>query len=79
VVVHAAEDAMLVPAGALFREGRDWAVFVADDGRARLREVEIGANDGRLAEVCSGLTEGEQVTVYPNDRIAEGVRIAPRG
>jgi HlyD family secretion protein len=79
VVVYAAENAMLVPAGALFREGRDWAVFVADDGQARLRQVEIGANDGRLAEVRSGLSEGEQVIVYPNDRIDEGVRIAPRG
>ena len=79
VVVYAAEDAMLVPAGALFREGRNWAVFVADDGQARLRQVEIGANDGRLAEVHGGVSEGEQVIIYPNDRIAEGVRIAPRG
>jgi HlyD family secretion protein len=64
VVVHAAEDVVLVPAGALFREGRNWAVFVAEDGRARLRQVEIGANDGRLAEVGSGLSEGEHVIVY---------------
>lgn len=79
VVAYEAENAMLVRAGALFREGRNWAVFIAEDGRARLRQVEIGANDGRLAEVHSGLSEGEQVIVYPNDRIAEGVRIAPRG
>jgi HlyD family secretion protein len=78
VVVHAAEDVVLVPAGALFREGRNWAVFVAEDGQARLRQVEIGANDGRLAEVGSGLSEGERVIVYPSDRIADGVRIAPR-
>jgi HlyD family secretion protein len=78
VVVYAAEDAVLVPAGALFREGRHWAVFVAVDGRARLRQVEIGANDGRLAEVSDGLSEGESVVVYPNDRINDGVRIAPR-
>jgi HlyD family secretion protein len=78
VVVYAAEDAVLVPAGALFREERHWAVFVAVDGRARLRQVEIGANDGRLAEVSDGLSEGESVVVYPNDRINDGVRIAPR-
>jgi HlyD family secretion protein len=79
VVVYAADSALLVPAGALFREGRTWAVFVAEDGRARLRQVEIGASDGRLAEVRSGLSEGEHVIVYPNDRILDGVRIAPRG
>jgi HlyD family secretion protein len=79
VVVYAAEDVVLVPAGALFREGRNWAVFVAEDGRARLRGVEIVVNDGRLAEVGSGLSEGEHVIVYPNDRIADDVRIAPRG
>jgi HlyD family secretion protein len=79
VVVYAADSALLVPAGALFREGRNWSVFVAEDGRARLRQVEIGANDGRVAEVANGLSEGERVIVYPNDRIADGVQIAPRG
>jgi HlyD family secretion protein len=78
VEVHAAEDVVLVPAAALFRDGRDWAVFVSEEGRARIRRVEIGANDGRIAEVRSGLAEGETVILYPSDQVSDGVRIRPR-
>jgi HlyD family secretion protein len=77
-VVYFADDVLLVPAGALFRQGADWAVFVAEEGRAALRVVEIGPNDGRIAEVRRGLGLGDTVVLYPADRIADGVRIAPR-
>jgi HlyD family secretion protein len=78
IVVHAADDVLLVPAGALFREGGDWAVFVMDDDRARLRRVRLGPGDGRVAELQDGLAEGDRVVLHPSDRVAEGVRIAPR-
>jgi HlyD family secretion protein len=78
VVVYAADDVLRVPSGALFREGRDWATFVHEEGRARLRRVEIGPSDGRMAEVRSGLAEGEEVVLHPSDQIADGVRITRR-
>jgi HlyD family secretion protein len=78
VVVYAADDVLRVPMGALFRDGAAWATFVHEDGRARLRRVEIGPGDGRVAEVRAGLAEGEEVVLHPSDQIADGVRITRR-
>ncbi len=72
------KDAVRVPVGALFRIGREWSVFVREDGRAVLRSVEIGANDGRHAEVLDGLEETDPVILYPSDRVADGARIVER-
>lgn len=79
ITVHEAEDVLLVPSGALFREAGSWAVFVREDARARLRHVEIGESDGRLAEIVGGLDVGDEVVLHPGERVDDGVRIAPRG
>jgi HlyD family secretion protein len=82
VIVHAtiwsAGDVLTVPVSALFRTGEDWAVFVVEDGRARLTPVKIGHRNNRLAEVLEGLAAGRQVVLHPSDKIADGVRIARR-
>jgi HlyD family secretion protein len=69
---------LTVPTSALFRRGEDWAVFVADSGRARLRAVHVGHQTGVLAEVLDGLGEHDRVIVHPSDAVADGVRIAGR-
>lgn len=79
IVVARHEDALLVPLGALFRQGADWAVFAVDgNGRASLRRIELGARDARLSVVLSGLSEGERVILHPSDRVADGVAVAAR-
>lgn len=71
-------DVVRVPAGALFRDADGWAAFAVVDARARLRRVEIGARNERLAEVRSGLEPGEPVVLWPSDRVADGVAVTPR-
>lgn len=79
ITVERHEDALLVPLGALFRQGADWAVFAADgQDRATLRRIETGARDARDAVVLSGLAEGERVILHPSDRIGEGTAVEPR-
>lgn len=75
VVVWEAKDTLKVPTSALFRHGQSWAVFVADGGRARLREVEIGRRNGLTAQVLKGLEAGTRVVVHPADTLADGARI----
>ena len=72
------EDVPVVPMAALFREGADWAVFVVEDGIARLRRVEIGARNTHAAEVVAGLTPGDAVVLHPGDTIGEGTRLVDR-
>jgi len=71
------EDVLQVPAPALFRLDGRWHVYVDDDGRARARAVEIGERSAEAAQVLSGLAAGERVVVYPDERIADGVRVMP--
>jgi HlyD family secretion protein len=76
ITVLAMDDATIVPAGALFRRGEDWSVFVVKEGRAELRTVSLVRRSGRMAAVSAGLKPGEQVVVYPSDRVEPGVRLA---
>lgn len=78
IVIHEEWDTPTLPAGALFRQGDAWAVFVADEGRARLRKVEIGARNDTAAQVLSGVNTGDRVIVYPSDRVRDGVSIRER-
>jgi HlyD family secretion protein len=78
IVLWETPNVLKVPTNALFREGTRWAVFVADDGRARRRFVEIGHQTGLETEVASGLAEGTVVIVHPGDLVHDRVRIANR-
>jgi len=69
---------MLGPISALFRDAGEWTVFVAEDGRAHRRKIEIGEMNDEHAEVRGGLAPGEAVIVYPSDRVGEGTRVSAR-
>ncbi len=70
------DDVLQLPTGALFRRGNAWMAFAIEEGRARLREVKIGQNNGIAAQVRAGLTEGQIVIVYPPDHLTDGDRVA---
>jgi len=58
-----AENAVLVPVDALRETSPgSYAVFVVENGKPRLRVVEVGIQDLLYAEVKSGLEEGEVVS-----------------
>lgn len=73
-----AKDVLQIPASALFRKGDGWAVFVAKDNRAELRQVQFGRRNGLTAEVINGLSEGEAVITHPDDSVKSGIRVKPR-
>jgi len=68
-------DALQVPTAALFRHGEGWAVFLAEEGRAVLRPVEVGREAGLWTQVVGGLEEGDVVIVHPGNDVEEGARI----
>jgi HlyD family secretion protein len=78
IVTWQAGDVLGVPSSALFRHGEHWAVFAVSDGRAHIRDVEIGAQNGQRAQITRGLGEGERVIEYPSDRVADGERVEMR-
>jgi RND family efflux transporter MFP subunit len=73
------DEALLVPAAAIVREGDETAVFVASDGKAERRPVEIGLSEGAQDEVVSGLHEGEMVIVDGQAGLPDGAAISVAG
>lgn len=76
VAVWHADDVLVSPAGALFREGNQWKTFVMRDGRARLTPVEVGHSDGRFSQIISGLAVGDKVLLHPPDTVADGSAVS---
>jgi len=74
-VVWRSQNVLSLPTAALFRDGRDWCVYVVKDGRARLRKVQLGHMGDDAAEVVRGLEEHEVVVLYPGDAVRAGKRI----
>lgn len=75
-VIWQQEEVLQVPSSSLFRtENSEWALFVAEGGKAKLRIVEIGQQSGLYTQIVSGLKTGEQVITHPDERIEEGVGV----
>ena len=76
VVIWADDRVRVVPTGALFREGEKWAVYGVEDGRARLRLLEIGVRSPQKAQVLDGLEPGDLVLLHPGEMVSDGVRVS---
>lgn len=78
-IVWQADDVLQAPAGALFRDGGAWAVFVLDGDRARSRHVDVGQRSGLSVEIRDGLRAGERVLLHPDRELTDGARVRVRG
>lgn len=78
IVVAEAPRTLKAPTGSLFRRGDQWALFVVEEGRARLRAVTVGQRNAAEAEIVEGIGERDRVVLYPPDTLADGARVAER-
>lgn len=78
ILVYSHDHALKVPTSALFRDHQQWMVFVINDGRAQQRTVQLGRRNAVEAVVDTGVTEGDQVIVYPSDAVRDGIRVRPQ-
>jgi len=78
IVLWSGDDVLRVPSSALFRRGTGWSVFAVENGRARLREVELGHRGALAVEVLEGLQPGELVIRQPTNDIEDGARVRIR-
>ena len=78
IAVWQEKKTLLVPSGALFREGNDWKTFVLDGNKAKALIVKAGRTDGRMTQVLGGLASGTKVLLHPPDSVKDGVEVKPR-
>jgi HlyD family secretion protein len=78
IVIDEARDVLKVPTSALFRAGKESAVFRVVGGVVHQQRVKVGRQNGLEAEILEGLSEGDQLILHPSDRIEEGVQVRQR-
>lgn len=70
------QGVLTIDKNALVRRGRIDYVFVAENNRAELREVSVGAKGNERTEILEGLQENELVIVNPGDELEDGDKIS---
>lgn len=78
VVVEELPEAVRVPSSALFRVGDGWALYALEQGRARVRDVEVAARGDGSAAIRHGVRPGDRVVVHPGEDVRDGVRVSAR-
>ena len=79
IVTWQGENVLQVPTGTLFRHGGEWRAFVLEGGKAVLRKLVVGRENGLEAEVREGLGKGETVILHPPDTLKDGMRVREEG
>ena len=77
VVVWESEKVLKLPSSGVFRRANDWAAFTVHHGQAQLVPVKAGRSSGTEIQVLEGLHEGDEVILYPGDRVKDGQRVQP--
>jgi HlyD family secretion protein len=79
IVVNNAVDVLKAPSSALFRDqdaaANEWFAYVIDGGRVRKRAVKLGNRNADEVIVSDGLSETDQVVVYPSESLQDGAMI----
>jgi HlyD family secretion protein len=72
------ENALILPAGAIFRVGSEWAVYRVENDRAREARIRILNRNNEEVMVGEGVSEGDTVVNFPGDLLKEGVKVKTR-
>lgn len=75
IVTWQGDAVLAVPTTAMFQVDGVWHVFAVRDGVATDQALEIGHRTPEMAEVLNGLSEGEQVVLFPSDLISDGTAV----
>jgi multidrug efflux system membrane fusion protein len=72
------KGALVIPETAIQASERGFVTYAIEDGKARVRPVQIGLRTGGGGvEIVSGLKAGETIVVEGSDRLADGVLVRP--
>lgn len=73
------QNAVLVPQRAVAEmQGMNQVIVVGSDNVAHIRTVKLGSQIGSNIIIASGLSAGEQVVTEGNDKVKEGMKLAPQ-
>jgi hypothetical protein len=65
-------SAILIPNHAIVQRNGRSVAFVMADGKAQLRELQLGLSDSNQTEVLSGLEPGDQLIIAGQETLNDG-------
>ncbi len=72
------KGALVVPEGAIQASERGFITYAVEDGKARVKPIQIGLRTGNgIVEVLSGLSAGQTVVIEGSDRLSDGLPVQP--
>lgn len=75
IAVEKKENVLRVPDLAVFEINEKPCVYVIEEGKALIRNIETGLEGEDYMEVISGLSEGDVVILSPSDDISDGIKV----
>ena len=75
VDVRSEQTALCIPRQAMQGSSKDASVYVVDNGRAVLKNIVVGNQNGEYIEVVSGLAENEEVVTTGQVNISDGMPV----
>lgn len=78
-ILWSGDEVLQVPDSAVFDSEGGSAVFVVEEGRARLRSVKVGRRSGLDVQILEGLAAGEVVITHPDESVSDGGAVKVRG
>ena len=78
IITERAEQVLVAPISALFRDNEQWSVFKVVNGSARVQAVTPGRKNDQSVEILDGLQEGDLVIVHPGNDVADGIDVIKR-
>jgi RND family efflux transporter MFP subunit len=76
IVTGMVKDTLVIPFHAVIERESGKFVYVNENGKAKLRKIEVGLNNWNYIEIKKGLTEGEMVIFAPDiPDFKEGKRV----
>jgi HlyD family secretion protein len=76
-IAKSVKDALVVPASAVYKspESGDYVLVAGSDGKAHLAKVKVGIRSKEVAEIQSGLKEGDSVITVGGYALPDGTKI----
>jgi HlyD family secretion protein len=75
VIAWEKADALRIPVAAMFRRGDAWSAFALEDGRARIRKLDVGEQSADYGEIKGGAKEGTEVVLRPSETLKDDARV----
>ena len=77
IIAGEKSGALIVPRASVLRDGDKRYLYLADDGRARRREVRVGLTGLTEVEILDGIAEKDAVILPGSTPLSDGLRIRP--